>query len=130
MLSGVRDPYKVRSHSALQVYLGTMKHFCATRLRLRGEPGAWQYWSTDNVLTCILTDNKRDQSSDLRRDNVVINFLKIHLIRTDSGMVEVRSSNPGDIQARARHQSAGGAALCPGRRRPARKEQTAPSSAF
>lgn len=26
MLSGVRDPYKVRSHSALQVYLGTMKH--------------------------------------------------------------------------------------------------------
>lgn len=26
MLSGVGDPYKVSSHSSLQVYLGTMKH--------------------------------------------------------------------------------------------------------
>lgn len=138
MLSGVDDPYKVSSHSILQVYLGTTKHKllsnkAASKGRARSVavlvhrqcPDLYTY---KYKLTSILTGNKRDQSSDLRRDNVVINFLKIHLIRTDRGMVY--SSIPGDVLACARRQNARGAAFGPGRRRPARKEQTVPSSAF
>ena len=93
MLSGVGDPYKVSSHSTLQVYLGTTKHkLLSNKAASKGRarrvailvhrqcPYLYTY-------KYKLTNNKRDQSSDLRRDNVVINFLKIHLIRTDRGMV-------------------------------------------